>query len=43
MITTGSIHAALKIGAVTLVAKTTYYYLWERLWHNHITWGLKID
>ncbi|MFB6353357.1 MAG: DUF2061 domain-containing protein [Halobacteriales archaeon] len=37
---TGHLGAAAKIGASAAVAKTTLYYLWERLWSN-IGWGVE--
>lgn len=36
---TGRVGASAKIGLTAAVAKTTLYYLWERLW-THITWGV---
>ena len=35
---TGSLAPAAKIGLTAAVAKTTLYYLWERVW-NRIAWG----
>lgn len=35
---TGHLAAAAKIGVAAAVAKTSLYYLWERLWSN-ISWG----
>ena len=37
-LTTGQLGAAAKIGVAAAVAKTSLYYVWERLWAN-ITWG----
>lgn len=37
---TGQLAAAAKIGVAAAVAKTTLYYLWERLWSN-ISWGVQ--
>lgn len=37
--TTGSLNAAATIGLSAAVAKTTLYYLWERLWSG-ISWGV---
>ena len=37
---TGSFASAASIGLTAAVAKTTLYYLWERLWSN-ISWGLE--
>lgn len=37
---TGRFGASVKIGLSAAVAKTTLYYLWERLWNN-IQWGLE--
>jgi uncharacterized membrane protein len=35
---TGELGSSAKIGVSAAVAKTTLYYLWERLWSN-VTWG----
>lgn len=35
---TGSLAPAAKIGLTAAIAKTTLYYLWERVW-NRISWG----
>ena len=35
---TGDLTPAAKIGLSAAIAKTTLYYLWERLW-NRIDWG----
>ena len=37
---TGHLDASAKIGLSAAVAKTSLYYLWERLWSN-IRWGLE--
>lgn len=37
---TGELGSSAKIGLSAAVAKTTLYYLWERLWSN-IGWGLE--
>jgi uncharacterized membrane protein len=37
---TGQFGASAKIGLSAAVAKTTLYYLWERLWSN-IGWGVE--
>ncbi len=36
---TGDLTPAAKIGLSAAVAKTSLYYLWERVW-NRISWGL---
>lgn len=36
---TGRLGSAARIGVSAAIAKTTLYYLWERLWTN-ISWGL---
>jgi uncharacterized membrane protein len=36
---TGNVGSSAKIGLAAAVAKTTLYYLWERLWSN-IRWGV---
>jgi len=36
----GNFASAASIGLTAAVAKTTLYYLWERLWSN-ISWGLE--
>ena len=37
---TGDLSPAAKIGLTAALAKTTLYYLWERVW-NRISWGRK--
>ncbi|MFB6106365.1 MAG: DUF2061 domain-containing protein [Halobacteriaceae archaeon] len=37
---TGQFGASAKIGLSAAVAKTTLYYVWERLWSN-IQWGVQ--
>lgn len=37
---TGQLGVAAKIGVAAAIAKTSLYYLWERLWTN-ISWGIK--
>lgn len=37
---TGEFGASAKIGVSAAVAKTTLYYVWERLWTN-ISWGIE--
>lgn len=37
---TGHLGSSVKIGLSAAVAKTTLYYLWERLWNN-IRWGVE--
>lgn len=37
---TGELGSSVKIGLSAAVAKTTLYYLWERLWNN-IHWGVE--
>lgn len=37
---TGALGSSAKIGVSAAVAKTTLYYLWERVWNN-IQWGLE--
>jgi uncharacterized membrane protein len=37
---TGQLGSSVKIGLSAAIAKTTLYYLWERVWNN-IDWGLE--
>ena len=35
---TGEVGSSVKIGLSAAIAKTTLYYIWERVW-SHVDWG----
>ena len=40
---TGSIQIGAAIGGAEVVTKTLLYYLHERVWYNHIKFGVRDD
>ena len=42
-IITGSIELGAIIGGVEVITKTILYYFHERLWYNHVKFGVRDD
>lgn len=42
-IITGSIELGAMIGGVEVITKTMLYYFHERVWYNHIKFGVRDD
>jgi uncharacterized membrane protein len=42
-IITGSIEIGAMIGGVEVITKTILYYFHERVWYNHIKFGVRDD